>query len=66
MWVFSIGSIIGIYNLDPFQAVTTQLSNMRSEAFSRQVSTIEDVPNLRIGPSAAAWVCLNTWAWLVH
>ncbi|KAF7143089.1 hypothetical protein RHSIM_Rhsim05G0003900 [Rhododendron simsii] len=49
--------IEGVENPRAFRkAVTTQLSNMRSEAFSRQVSTIEDVPNLRIGPSAAAWM----------
>ena len=44
----------------------TRLSNMRSEAFSRQVSTIEDVPNLRIGHSAAVLVCQNTLNGLAH
>ncbi|KAA8534746.1 hypothetical protein F0562_029812 [Nyssa sinensis] len=48
--------IQGIGNPIAFRkAVLTQLSNVRSEAFSRQVSTIEDVPNLRIGHSPAAW-----------
>ncbi|GFY98548.1 hypothetical protein Acr_12g0010890 [Actinidia rufa] len=46
--------IQGVANPRAFRkAVMTRLSNMRSEAFSRQVSTIEDVPNLRIGHSAA-------------
>jgi len=49
--------IEGVANPRAFRkAVTMHLSNMRSEAFSRHVSTIEDVPNLRIGPSAAAWM----------
>uniref|UniRef100_A0A5B6ZSM2 DUF7642 domain-containing protein n=1 Tax=Davidia involucrata TaxID=16924 RepID=A0A5B6ZSM2_DAVIN len=49
--------IQGIANPVAFRkAVLTRLSNMRSEVFSRQVSTIEDVPNLRIGYSPAAWM----------
>ncbi|GFS38498.1 hypothetical protein Acr_00g0057860 [Actinidia rufa] len=40
-----------LYIDDAFHAVMTRLSNVRSEALSRQVSTIEDVPNLRIGHS---------------
>jgi hypothetical protein len=31
-----------------------RLANMRTEAFSRQVSTIEDIPNLRVGHSLYA------------
>lgn len=42
----------------PFQAVLARLSYMRSEIVSRQVSTIEDMPSLRIDHSSAlAWVC---------
>ncbi|XP_052182895.1 uncharacterized protein LOC127795329 [Diospyros lotus] len=50
--------IQGVVNPQAFRkAVLTQLVNMRNEAFSRQVSTIEDVPSLRIGShSSAAWV----------
>ncbi|KAE8675980.1 hypothetical protein F3Y22_tig00111640pilonHSYRG00216 [Hibiscus syriacus] len=36
------------------KAVLTRLSNMRTEVFSRQVSAIEDAPNLRI-LSPSAW-----------
>ncbi|KAF5956479.1 hypothetical protein HYC85_003704 [Camellia sinensis] len=49
--------IQGVSNPVAFRkAVLTRLANMRSEAFSRQVSAIDDVPNLRIGHSAAAWM----------
>lgn len=33
------------------KAVVTQLSSMRTEAFSRQISTIQESPNLRMSPS---------------
>ncbi|KAA8523355.1 hypothetical protein F0562_009778 [Nyssa sinensis] len=49
--------IQGIANPVAFRkAVLTRLSNMRTEAFSRQVSAIEDGPNLRMGHSPAAWM----------
>ncbi|KAL6974641.1 hypothetical protein U1Q18_028824 [Sarracenia purpurea var. burkii] len=49
--------IQGVANPSAFRkAIMIRLSNMRSEAFSRQISAIEDVPNLRIGQSAAAWM----------
>uniref|UniRef100_A0A803NT87 DUF7642 domain-containing protein n=1 Tax=Cannabis sativa TaxID=3483 RepID=A0A803NT87_CANSA len=39
----------GIANPNAFRkAVLMRLSNMRNEVFSRQVSTIDDVPNLRL------------------
>ncbi|KAI8017806.1 hypothetical protein LOK49_LG04G00056 [Camellia lanceoleosa] len=48
--------IQGVSNPVAFRkAVLTRLANMRSEAFSRQVTAIDDAPNLRIGHSAAAW-----------
>lgn len=34
-----------------------RLANMRTEAFSRQVSTIEDIPKLRVGHSSYAYIC---------
>lgn len=37
-----------------------RLSSMRSEAFSRQVSAIEDVPNSRVGESLYTWCVLHT------
>ncbi|XP_060961719.1 uncharacterized protein LOC115708104 [Cannabis sativa] len=41
--------IQGIANPNAFRkAVLMRLSNMRNEVFSRQVSTIDDVPNLRL------------------
>ncbi|XP_059431820.1 uncharacterized protein LOC132165325 [Corylus avellana] len=41
--------IHGIANPSAFRkAVLMRLANMRTEAFSRQVSTIEDIPNLRL------------------
>ncbi|XP_062091196.1 uncharacterized protein LOC133797337 isoform X2 [Humulus lupulus] len=44
--------IQGIANPNAFRkAVLMRLSNMRNEACYRQVSTIEDVPNLRVSPS---------------
>ncbi|KAI4377491.1 hypothetical protein MLD38_015105 [Melastoma candidum] len=49
--------IQGIANPNAFRkAVLTRLSSLRNEAFSRQVSTIDDVPNLRLGPSSASWM----------
>lgn len=39
------------------QAVLTRLSSMKNEAFSRQVSAVDDVPTLGLGPSSASWVC---------
>ncbi|KAK9275723.1 hypothetical protein L1049_022991 [Liquidambar formosana] len=49
--------IQGIANPTAFRkAVLTRLSNMRSDAFSRQTPTLEDVPNLRLGHSSAAWM----------
>jgi hypothetical protein len=33
-----------------------RLANMRNEAFSGQVSTIEDIPNLRVGHSSYAYI----------
>ncbi|XVE97858.1 hypothetical protein REPUB_Repub03eG0055000 [Reevesia pubescens] len=48
--------IQGIANPSAFRkAVLTHLSNMRTEVLTRQVSTIEDTPNLRIH-SPAAWL----------
>ncbi|OMO86351.1 hypothetical protein COLO4_21226 [Corchorus olitorius] len=48
--------ILGISNPSAFRkAVLTRLSNMRTEVFTRQVSAIEDNPNLRI-QSPAAWL----------
>ncbi|OMO67133.1 hypothetical protein CCACVL1_20768 [Corchorus capsularis] len=48
--------ILGISNPSAFRkAVLTRLSNMRTEVFTRQVSAIEDTPNLRI-QSPAAWL----------
>ncbi|GKV24695.1 hypothetical protein SLEP1_g34278 [Rubroshorea leprosula] len=38
------------------KAVSTQLSNTRSEVFSQRLSATEDIPSLRLGPSAAAWL----------
>ncbi|KAK3034525.1 hypothetical protein RJ639_032514 [Escallonia herrerae] len=47
--------IHGIANPRAFKkAVLTRILNMRTEAFSRQASAIEDVPNLRIGHSSVA------------
>ncbi|XWS17527.1 hypothetical protein CRYUN_Cryun33cG0075100 [Craigia yunnanensis] len=47
--------ILGIANPSAFRkAVLTRLSNMRTEVFSRRVSTIEDTPNLRIHSPAAS------------
>ncbi|XP_050388010.1 uncharacterized protein LOC126804972 isoform X2 [Argentina anserina] len=44
--------IHGIANPSAFRkAVLMRLSSMTNEVFSRQVSTIEDVPNLRMSPS---------------
>lgn len=44
--------IHGVANPRAFRkAVLTHLSNMRSEAFSKQVSTVDDVPNLRMSSS---------------
>lgn len=37
-----------------------RLANMRSEGFSRQVSTIEDVPNFRVSHSLYSWFCQHT------
>ncbi|XP_022732115.1 uncharacterized protein LOC111286432 [Durio zibethinus] len=46
--------IQGIANPSAFRkAVLTRLSNMRTEVFSKQVSAIEDSPNLRIHSPAA-------------
>ncbi|KAM7513504.1 hypothetical protein LguiA_003087 [Lonicera macranthoides] len=47
--------IKGIANPRAFKkAVLARLSSMRSEAFSRQVSAANNIPNLRLGPSAFA------------
>ncbi|XP_039071516.1 uncharacterized protein LOC120218679 [Hibiscus syriacus] len=47
--------IQGMVNPNAFRkAVLTRLSNSRTEVFSRQVSAIEDAPNLRI-LSPSAW-----------
>ncbi|XAR67221.1 hypothetical protein NMG60_11013700 [Bertholletia excelsa] len=47
--------IQGVANPRAFRkAVLTRLSSMRSEAFSRQFSAIEDVPSSRIGYPAAS------------
>ncbi|KAK4355753.1 hypothetical protein RND71_024724 [Anisodus tanguticus] len=40
--------------LDFRKAVLTRLSNVRSEAFSRQASAVDDTSNLRIGYSRTA------------
>ena len=37
-----------------------RLANMRSEGFSQQVSTIEDVPNFRVSHSLYSWFCQHT------
>lgn len=47
--------IKGIANPLAFRrAVLTRISSMRSETFSRQSSTIEDIPSLRLGHSSVA------------
>ncbi|XP_057985771.1 uncharacterized protein LOC110663816 isoform X3 [Hevea brasiliensis] len=49
--------IQGIGNPSAFKkAVLARLSYMRSEFGSRRVSTIEDIPTLRIGHPASPWV----------
>ncbi|KAJ9183704.1 hypothetical protein P3X46_007520 [Hevea brasiliensis] len=49
--------IQGIANPSAFKkAVLTRLSNMRSELGSRRVSTIEDIPSLRIGHPSSPWM----------
>ncbi|KAK4342352.1 hypothetical protein RND71_038168 [Anisodus tanguticus] len=45
--------------LDFRKAVLTRLSNLRSEAFSRQASAVDGTSNLRIGYSRAASVCCD-------
>lgn len=48
--------IQGIANPSAFRkSILTRLSNMRTEAFSRQASAIEDTPSLRI-QSPSAWL----------
>ncbi|XP_015572914.1 uncharacterized protein LOC8259065 [Ricinus communis] len=49
--------IQGIANPRAFKkAVLTQLSHIKSEIVSRQVSTIEDIPSLRLGHSSSPWM----------
>ncbi|GAV70950.1 hypothetical protein CFOL_v3_14447 [Cephalotus follicularis] len=49
--------IQGVANPNAFRkAVLTRLADMRTEAFSRQESTVEDVPNLKISHSPSAWI----------
>ncbi|KAL9262273.1 hypothetical protein AKJ16_DCAP05696, partial [Drosera capensis] len=39
------------------KAVLTRLANIRTEAFARQISSAEDISNLRIPHQQGAWVC---------
>ncbi|KAL9687917.1 hypothetical protein QQ045_032327 [Rhodiola kirilowii] len=49
--------IQGIMNPAAFRkAVLTRLSQIRNDSYSRQTSTIDDVPNLRLGVSSSAWI----------
>ncbi|GMH13772.1 hypothetical protein Nepgr_015613 [Nepenthes gracilis] len=49
--------IQGVADPDAFRkAVLTHLANMRTEAFSRQISAAEDVSSLRISHPQAAWM----------
>ncbi|KAK1551190.1 hypothetical protein Q3G72_031688 [Acer saccharum] len=49
--------IQGIANPSAFRkAVLIRLSNMRSEAFSRQASAIEDIPTLKLGHPSVSWM----------
>ncbi|KAH7574524.1 hypothetical protein ACOSP7_008644 [Xanthoceras sorbifolium] len=49
--------IQGIANPRAFRkAVLIRLSNMRSEAFSRQASAIEDIPNLKLNHPSVSWM----------
>ncbi|KAJ4708868.1 putative Transmembrane protein [Melia azedarach] len=49
--------IQGVANPSDFRkAVLTRLSNMRSEAFSRQASAIEEIPNPKTSISSLTWL----------
>lgn len=47
------------------QAVLLQLSTMRGEVLSRQVSALEDISTPRMGHSSVALVRINTYPELV-
>lgn len=56
----SLVSMSYFINLDvPFQAVLMRLSSMTNEVFSRQVSTLEDIPNLRVRSYARCFRSLS-------